>query len=231
MSQILLRTIGSIDDKRLELANDQAARLFSIGNSWTQIRLGIRLAVNGAATITGTPVLALGVGAGVTNKYGDATTDHFFGIKSDSASWSWSSGPPGYYSGIYLRPTKRVGSTSTNNASVSTAGAFFVGAPTTNRSALLVDITKGSPNFTIQIGYCYISSGVQSDVSLANFIEMMEVNALTSLSTVKGGYTNGTSLTQAVDESANGNLNAVQLYWNKSAYPIEICDIAYAKIA
>lgn len=223
MSSILSRTISSVVDKRIVLSNSQFARLLPI-STWSKLRIGVRwhMRNNGANLGTG-PRLAVGLCRNTTNLFGDSTTDHFVGWVTDG-SWAFFT-PPNQYTTLGGKPATRIGSTLTlgtvfaagNNIPADAAGS------SNDRKIFFVDITKGSPNFTIAL-FAWSSGAI--DVTNNQFLIQMEA-ATPSLT----NHAAVASQTIAVNEGTNGTLNAVNLSWSQSTPEVEICDLAIARLS
>lgn len=226
-STILSRTISSVVDKRIVLANSQFARPFSIA-SWTKLRIGLRLIMNNTGATITTPRLFVGLSAGSTNLIMDATTDNWCGVATQG-SWSYYAGgfpaAPVEYYGYNMRATKRVGSTLTDNTSSITGDASLpADATTADRTVIFVDITRGSPNYTFQVQKYRNVDAASVDVSLATFLAKVE-EATPTISS----HGAGTAKTLAVDESG-GAFDHVNIGWDKASPTIEICDLAIVKL-
>lgn len=234
---IKLRTISSIDDKRARLSNSNFARLWSndLGTNWTKIRVGGRISIDDTGTtITSTPVLAIGICSGTSNIFMDATTTHWAGVVSNGANWPNASANAntGFYeiggnwpfsvtSGFYV--AKRIGSTTTVGSQM-TGDFQFIMANTVKATAFMLDITKGSPNFTYALLWADQTgtAHVTSDTLLAQL-------PLASPSISSHGYTG--NFTQAIDEATNGYFNAVNISWDRTSPAIEISDIAVVRLS
>jgi hypothetical protein len=226
MSVILQRTISAVVDKRIVLSNSQFARPLPMGSTWTQIRIGFRFHMrDSGANLTSTPKFTIGVSSGSTNLFGDATTDNFVGIQTNNATWTRTSTTHYILSANGIFPVKRVGSTLTlggvafNVQSQITLGAA---AATADRQVYFVDITKGSPNYTLRPFYC---NNTLVDQSLNTFLTQMEI-ASPSLT----GYSFPTAQTIAASEAA-GVFNHVNIAWDRTTPEIEICDLAIARFS
>jgi hypothetical protein len=228
-SVIKARTISSVVDNRISLANSNFARPIPGISGWATLRIGLRLDMNNtAANITGTPRFSVGFCSGTTNLLLDATTDHFVGIQSNNATWRYVVSTMTQYdntvAGLDMIPFKRVGSTRT--ASTVTAGLFMQADPTVARRKMyFVDLIHGSPNYTFKAFYCSASS--TNDCLTADFLNNMNL-VTPSFSNHTYGTVGGTL---AVDEGTNGTLNAASVAWDQPTPAIEICDIAVAKVA
>lgn len=231
MSQIIIsRTISSATDKRLALANGQIMRKFNFLNTWNVLRIGIQFGFNGAASIAGTPQLVFGLNSGTVNGYADVTTQHFLGIRTLAASMTYNAGPPAYYStSTAFKLTKRIGTTTTDGGAF--GSPYFSAAMTTARSALVLQITRGSPNFTVEPVFPNNAPGAQADINDSAFLNMMEALTMTDAAAIQSGYAVSTPQTIAIDTGTNGDFDSILVYWDRSAAPLEISSIRHRKIS
>lgn len=237
MSATIVSTGGT---KRLQLSNGQALRRPVYLDNWTTMRIGLRMCVPSGATIVGTPRLWVGIGSGLTNGIGDATTTNWIGVYTNTATWTRSTlvtPAIGYTQNIGFRMVKRIGSTTTQHATGDMAGNMVVSMSDTFFAAFLVEITKGSPNYSINVGYPATNSAFNG-VALPGVTEAM-MNAYMSLPIGHGGigavsnpnYTAvSTNGTLAMSEVA-GVLDCIQIYWDKTAAPLEIDSLWHRKLA
>lgn len=228
-SVIKTRTISAVVDNRIQLANSNFARPLpaALVGAWTKIRVGVRLIMdNTAADLGSTPKFSIGLCSGSTNLLLDATTTHFVGVQSTLSSWTYTAGPPVFYgtNNITFSPTKRVGSTVTQGTALGTGAKFMADPTTTNRFMFFVDITTGSPNFTIAVPM-YRDLSTAGDVTLTNFLAQVE---LASPSFTLHGAVSGQTL--AVNEGVDGTLNHATVAWDRTTPVIEICDLAVVRI-
>lgn len=220
-SVIKVRTISAVTETSIQMVNSHFARLISIGTGWNKVRVGIRLHMEDTGVdAVSTPRFAMGFCSGTANQFGDATTTHFVGILSDAATWSVAPGVR-YAAANMFKPAKKVGVTTTLGATA--FGTVFIPAPasTANRNLMFVDITKGSPNYSFH--QFATSATPTTDVSAATFLSQMEL-ATPSLTE----HTYYGPQTLAVDEGADGTLDAINFSWDRTNPYIEICDIAVA---
>lgn len=222
MSTILARTISSVVDKRAVLTNSQFARALPFGTTWSSIRIGIRWHTRDIGVSTAAENFCVGLCSGSTNLVGDATTDNWCGMRTNSAGFRTST----TYR-LSPRPSKKVGATFTDGSAFSGLPNFDVGhgaaTPAADRTLLFVDITKGSPNYTFRV-FANVAEG-PSDRSLFNFLTQMEA-ATPSISE----HALSSNQTLAVDESG-GVFNHVNISWGITIPEIEICDLAVARFA
>lgn len=229
-------TVGP--DKRLQLLNSQITRRPSYLNNWTTIRIGLRFMIPSASSIPGSPRLYIGMCNGLTNGIGDSVTTNFVGFMTNVASFvrSTSVGPP---AGVYtqnngFRFVKKVASTINFNAGDVTSG-LMMSMQATVRHAIIVQITKGSPNYTAGFAFLNgtVGNGHAIDLTDLEMQGLMEMNNMGDASTVSPVYSGGIAFSNssiATDEVA-GVFNAINIFWDRTAAPVEISDIYHRKVA
>ena len=233
-NMIRSRTIGGLEDKRVQLSNANFARLWSsdLGTSWTKIRVGCRLSMeDSGASITSTPRFAFGICSGTSNIFMDSTTTHWAGVISYESSWGRYVTPAKYdlsgESGACMKVAKRIGSTLTEGSTIAGARLCIADCTVASRTVIFLDITKGSPNFTFDLFSWQnnIGNGAMADVTLSTYLTQVSLSnpSVTNHST--------TSATQAIDEATYGYFNAVNIGWDRSSPTIEISDLAVVKLA
>jgi hypothetical protein len=92
------------------------------------------------------------------------------------------------------------------------------------RWLLFLDITKGSPNFTLNTFCCNNMNAVDSSKETFEATVAVEACSLPN-------HAFGTARTLAVDEAADGYLNAICFGWDRTVHKIELCDVAVARFA
>lgn len=207
-------------DKRILLTNSGFARPIYIGTNWTKIRIGMRVCQTDAgADLSGTPRWAVGVSSGSTNIFGDSTVDNWIGVVTNTATPLRANIPPVTCPWSHAI-AKKVGSTLTIGGTSATLAPSW---DTSILNAYFVDITKGSPNYTVGIfgrGY----DGVANvNISLANYLKELET-ASPSLA----NYTSASG-TIAADEST-GTFTHVNISWNRQASQFQISDLAVIRM-
>lgn len=226
--QILL--VGST--KRLVLSSGQAMRMPIYGNSFTKMRIGLRCSFPGTSTITGTPQLVIGMCSG-TSGYADALTDNFVGVRSTSSTWPIF-GTPGvnaYYGSIAnWKVTTKVGATITTGAS--SMGGLYVSAEELIRCVLVLQIEKGSPNYTMRLLAPNSTGAAQTDVSDSQLVQLMELDdTLSSPSDVVANYSTRASNNTIAADEVGGDLNSICIFWDKISVPLYIEDVQHRLIA
>jgi len=238
---IKARTFSSVVDNRAQLSNSNFARLWSsdIGTTWNKIRIGFRISMtDSGGSMSSTPKFAFGISSGTSNIFMDATTTHWLGALSNMSIWTRTAGPPVQYTmngaaGASIFAAKKINTTTTIGsalAGLSGSGTFIVtlrDATTANRGVIFLDITKGSPNFTLAVTI-YPWANSSTDVSVAAYLTQLSI-AVPSLP----DHVNyeGTTATVAVDEATNGYFNAINIAWDRSDALIEISDIAVVRFS
>lgn len=224
-STTLIRSIAGVPDERIVLSNSHFARPHGI-TSWNKLRIAFRWSMrDSGATLTGTPAFAAGLCSGTANIFGDLTCTHFVGMRTIGATWPRSAGPPVLYQLYPTQSCKLIGTTFTVGTNwLSVAGQAVADAAGGNRFCWFIDITKGSPNYTLQ-GYARIT-GNAADISEATMKAQAEIDAATL---AEHGL--GNSAAVAVDEGADGLLNHVCFSWDRSSPEIEISDHGVFKLA
>jgi len=206
------------------MTNATFARLVTLAAGWSKVRVGVRLnCTDLGAGPSSTPRLGIGLCAGTGAILGDTSTTHFAGALTNISGWT--RGTLIYLCDFY--PATKVGTTLTIGASSFNADTRIdhtAGSATTQRGVYFIDITKGSPNYTFDF-FSPASNGF-GDVASSTFLGNM-VLSTPSIS----AHSYGTARTLAVDEATNGTLNAACVWWNRSDFLMEICDLAVAVIA
>lgn len=201
---------------RAKFANSVLAREITIPNGWTKIRVGIR--ISGYSATTFTPDFALGFCCNTGSLYGDATTTHFVGVQNTGA-FSYSGG---WWSST-LRPVKKVNTTSTVGSNMQPIYCVAVGDGYYYPTLFFVDITKtGGTNYAVNA----FSGTVGGSATNTKFISTMQMDPPTHL-----GHGYSAPQTLAVNEAANGTLNAIQVYWNQASYDLDVLDIGWIKLS
>lgn len=214
--------------KRLALSSGQAIRMPVYGHNWTKIRIGLRVSFPTTGSITGTPQLVLGMCAG-TAGYADALTTNFVGVRSTATLWNMT-GTPGsnaVLGSLSWKACTRVGSTLTD-ASGTLGGATlnYLSGEALIRNAFILQIEKGSPNYTIRLCMPIASTTGQIDVSDTQLIQFMEQDdSMTSPNSIIANYqTLATNNTIAASETP-GDLDHICVFWDKSSVKCYIDDV------
>jgi len=231
---ITSQTIGGIPDQRITIGTGYVARPHGVPSaSWTKLRLGIRFQWhNTGANLTSTPRFFCGLCSGVAAPVGTGAPLHALGVWSNSATWTYAAAA-GSNMTYYSTPnTGLLGAHFVNSPTPTTGGAFgatvYCPADQTaaTRRMLFVDITKGSPNYTI--GWFMANTAVAApDVLVADFLGVMEL----STPSFTGHGVASSPYAVATNETTQGVLDCVNVAWDRTTPTMDICDIAVMKLA
>jgi len=226
--QIITRNLGSGNVNMLQMQNSQFGRKVNLPVGWNTIRLGFLWQFNTTTTLTGTPVFIAGFGSGITNLIGDASPTNFIGIMLTYdqflASWNGANALSWYDGSIPCTNVAGVATvdwTQKFNSGVN-QGVLY---PNTGFSftPVYIDITKGSPNYSINASLNTSSSATPCTEPV--FYSNMQVASPAPNSNTYSG-----AKTMPFDES-NGNLDSIQMYWDRTTGYPEFAVIAVAVIA
>jgi hypothetical protein len=165
-----------------------------------------------------------GLGSGVTNIIGDYLTTNFIGVSSNG-SFSIASAE---FQNFTNSVVKKVGTAYTVGAALDNPNIKFLpvnAVATADRNAYYIEITKGSPNYTVDV----LMGNAPSDVTAASFATEIVKPSPAFAGGVYSLSSNGAKAI-AFDETA-GTLNSVQCWWNSTTSLPEICDLAVVLLA
>jgi hypothetical protein len=201
---------------------------------WQKLRVGIRATISAESDISGSPAPALAVGlcSGTTYPFISGGCAHFVGAKTNVSVFDYipfGTGTPTWIragtGNNSFQACKKIGTTVTAVSS-SSVGPGFAEEHAQPKSVILVDITKGSPNWTVDF---FIFNSVAPDISWPDISEST-FNSLMVADTPSLLYHSlYTGYQVAVNESANGVINAVNVSWNRNANLVKLEDLAVAK--
>jgi hypothetical protein len=200
--------------------------LLSLPNSWTTLRVALRgqfPEYPGASySITGTPRLFVGLCSGDSSPGDFGSTTHFVGAVSADATVLYpGSGNPRVLIEDW-RACTRIGTTLDSSASA--LATTYVQNNGITR-LLFVEITKGSPNYTVHLklfpNLNSITSATEAD------FDTQSVAATPAFT----GHGAGTARTIAADESADGVLDHVCVAWNQGWPRCFVYDIRVYRVA
>lgn len=224
---VVSRTYSSVVDQRISLHNDYIARTMSIGTNWTRVRIGFRWSLNDGGTIVAafSPFFWAGLCSGTTNPVGAQTPTNWFGFwwKNPSIQWSPGSNVYSQLGGSGMTPSKIVNGVQTNGTSF---GSFYISGLTSVRSFMILEITKGSPNWQLNICVPVGQGPAGTDRVLQTLIDTMSVTPMQ----IVGQYDVSGNQALAFDESA-GSLDTINVYFGNDSRKLEISEIVYFKMA
>ncbi len=222
---IVQRTIAGLSENAAQINTDQMGRNVPLPVNWQKVRVGLRLHFTDSGADIVTPQFAVGLGHGTTAMVGDPLTDHFVGAYFSGANWLRTAGPPPYYTTGAVQPAKRIGNVWTNGAAALAPNVILgAGASTAaaDRYIFFVDFLRATPNWKLAL---YYANAVQADTTSATFLSFLPVNSPSS------GYVYSTARELAVDETTNGKLDTVQIFWDHADSRPELCDVAVSVLA
>lgn len=193
-----------------------------IFSSWTTLRVALFLKINDTGATIVAPRLAFGLCSGTSAIPGDASVTHFCGMKTNGSNWSRLTAAVRYNYSNFALPTKTVATTDTVGTSFSNTSVLH----TTALSMLFVDITKGSPNYSLKLFHFTNASGTAPVCTLSDFNTQ-------SVSTTPAftGHAFTAAQTVAVDETADGAFDAACFWWNQVSPTIQIASWRVFKVA
>jgi hypothetical protein len=237
----MISTEDISSDNRVVLRNAHVAQKLSIGTAWTTLRIGMRVSFTDIGeNIHGQPRLWIGVmttpTAGMTNGPLSLTAPHFLGISTNVINLARAAGPPVRwdFSGAgSMRYVKLVDGTVTETLAAPTLR--FPGS-TTVRWPFILQIVKGAPNYTLS--FCYPNGagyGDHSEATLVNAMDSATLAAATAVfnAAVAGsvGDSSAASISLAVDEGADGDLDSICVAWDRSYPAMHLSELLFYKVA
>ena len=136
--------------------------------NWSVIRVALRMMLPASSTAvnyrSGTPRFAVGLCAGEANIMGEDSTDNFVGCITDAATWPYPGSSSARQTIASIAAAKKVGSSLTVGTSLTAGTVFNVGV----WKLFFVDITRGSPNYTIALSL-FPNANSTTSVTKADF--------------------------------------------------------------
>lgn len=210
----IITDVSGVKNVRMTNSNFARPPIPAAFTNWSILRVALLLRLSDSgANITGTPRLAVGLCSGSANIIGDATTTHFVGVMSNNATWSRATAGIRYTSGSTWIPHKKVGTTITNGTNISVSSVANISAE--GPTMLMVDITKGTPNYTINL-FMYAAAAIPTNTD-ANF----ELQAVSGVPTFTN-YVRSGGFTIAVDEATDGVFDHACVWWNQTNPTLDV---------
>lgn len=183
--------------------------------------------MNGSATITGSPNMFIGVASEEALGYLSLNPPHVVGAHTSGSSITYSSS---VFTATWAATKKVSSGTVTDTAFGSNSSGVFI-ADTAKRSAALIEITKGSPNFTVQMAYCTNSVSILTDVSKNDLLNAMEASTMAGAAAALSGGAVTDIVNVAVDEGTDGPLNALCIAWNRTVATLELSEVRFRLVS
>lgn len=187
--------------------NSINARSVNLG-TWTTVRVGWLWSIRQDALGTIDPNFAFGFCSGTTALYGDASATHFVGVTSEQNAFGgpWPLGGDNFLSAV-MRPSKKVGVTQTNGTNLTTGWKIYANTTADNkRSMTILEVTKGIPDYSFRL--FYRSAGSAANPGVTDLAAQIE-----AVTPAFADHTFSAAQTLAVNETIDGTLNAIQIYW------------------
>lgn len=211
--------------KYLEMQNGRIARkpIAAAFDSWVTIRICLRVDLDSVSSVTPTAFF-FGLCSGTTNIPGDTTPTNAVGCRTDVSStltYSNTGADARRFWGVFSA-YKNVGGVQTAGTQFSSnVHGFNSSASSTGPGAFFVTITKGSPNYSLDIFAVNTSAAI---CSTATF-QSQSILASPSL----GGHSSSTGKTIAFSEVA-GTIDTAFIYWS-DAVLLRIFDWRVVRLA
>jgi hypothetical protein len=235
MAQFITTTFAGGNDIALQLGNEEWVRQLAIGSTWSYIRIGILFQLTGTAN-TSSGGFSIGVCSGTSAPFGNTSCQNFVGIEI-IAGLNWTANAPFPYYSLTASNAfacKKIGSSITtygSNLADSVGMCFPTSSGTARRGLIYVDITKGSPNYTVGM-MMTTNTYASHDYTVAELLSGMTPPFSNTFSV--GGtvllYGNGAVTTVATDETLGG-FDTVDIYSNELNNPFNIFEVAVEKLA
>ncbi len=206
----------------------------SVGNSWTKLRIGILASIQSTSNTPTDSRLLIGTCSGQAHPFAQAPCTNALLLNFAGRLTFGSPGFPqfnfdgtnGYFSNG-LGFFKNVAGTNTELVNVANGdGVFAASNGSARRSPQFYQITKGSPNYTIE-SYCNPSVG--TDFTKAQFETTLQMSDASGLIIGGSSMQHRGTFSQPVSESG-GNFDSIEIYWNKSV-EIDLYEIAAYKVS
>jgi hypothetical protein len=248
MSVIYNRNFASGNQRYLTLTTQDYLRPMSIGTSWSRIRIGMLYAM-GTVSENAWPVrgcsLSLGVCNGIQNSPANLTQTHAFGwaipslpTTASPGNWGYNAGTGGnsYFSAsgwTFFKIASSVYTTSnTGSVTITAPSNTTLGGAIARRGILILDISKSA------LVSGNISQGGMSGAVAHNSLDLTSSDLYSALEWYTTAPTiQGTALSSlavanpiAFNESVNGGLDTVFLYWSHYTVPIQLYELAVYRV-
>lgn len=253
MSLIVSETYSSVTEKGVKLAASQIARKFKMG-SWVTLRIGARVWCSDSGAGVNPAVFHFGLCHGTTNLPQDASVDHFVGIRTKLITGAaiptlYREYSANNYVTYSVEPSvtnwrtiqKIVGTTITGltTSAPNTYQYLFngpVGTGNFRHKALIMEYTRVSATqMTIKWWSPTWGGATTNVMTNAKFWQLLFAANPSNVDSGIWHYdaTNGTyAITNAaVDESTDGELDAITIGWNFVSPYVAVTDIAVVKMA
>lgn len=231
-SSIVTQTYLDTSDRAILLRGNEYIKPIVMTERWTRLRIGALLSMTPDSTnnlIQG--MLVMGLCSSVSQNWGSPTA-RFLGATAGSyptgstvgTNWSFNSAPPSSFLSVgNIFVLSKILTTHTASAANYTLRLPLLDA-NPRRGILILDITKGSPNYTLQM-FSGIAANVAASYGMSDLYNALEqVNSAPIL----GGntFTQNTATGVAFSETPDNKLTTLNLYWNRWSFPVQLSGVA-----
>lgn len=215
--QIVQTVVG---DKRLAMEQGEFVRQFAFGSNWGFIRVGLRLALGGVATVNNGQ-FQVGLCSGVTDTFNSNTTTDYLGLQFGgtilgNAQFTFNAGAPAYFQTSNAYITVRRQNTTNTTGSIG-SNNYFVGAVSGNRSVLLFDF-KRIDSATVNVNPWNPGSSGNAQLDFSNYMLWRCCENEQAPLLVTQGASNA-------NVACGSSYDALSIYWNMMTPTWEISDI------
>lgn len=221
------KSLSGETDQYVEVSNDELVRPLEVDDSWTRIRIGIRFQfTNTGADLSPTnpPRFALGICSGSAGFIAGPT--YFVGGFTTPATWTFTaaSGSNMAYYFTDRFSGRKIGSTITNGVHLGTT-VVPCDPSTTTRRLWIMDIIKGSPNYSVYSLACGGGSIAASPDALEeNFYAVTNI----SLATTPQFPNHSFSTAGSIAVASGFVFDHFCCSWDQSSIVLQVSDVAVA---
>lgn len=228
-SRIETYTIGGLADKNVVLdAASFFAPLDRLPADWNSIRIIARLSCEDVgATLTG-PNFGCGIANSLTNS--DPVWTHANVHRTGYATfnnWTRNAGPPAWYSAI-SRNFNVIRKNGTGGNSTQTTNQTLSAAPATIRNAVMMEITKGSPNYSYLLSMPTTQAIAQTHVTVLQVESAHQTPSFSDAATALGHAAPASATTLAIDTATNGDFDQIFFYWLRAGVDMSNSDLTFS---
>ncbi len=213
-----------VGDRRLQLGNEEFVRQMLIGRTWTKLRIGMNVAINGTAAFNN-GALTVGVCQGFTNTFRSTNTTDYVGVQVPQTPGTWTYfGSPNYYfnAGASCLGLKRTGNTTTTGSNGNVNTSLWPPVVSGYRTPCFIDIVRAA-SYTFTVYNSVSTSPLLWDETPGQFLS----DAQNENAPVWSGSSNvGTG---SVAYSGAAQHDCVSINWNLSTPSIEISNLVVVR--
>lgn len=227
---IVDRTFNAAADRAAQFGNVEMYRPMSIGVDWSTLALGIHVDIEASGNVT---LGATGFGFGLSQDvpFMQTSTSHCIGVRIGANTADLAAASNFFAWSAFDFFTKVATTTTPTNK---TADVYVPHNGAANLRACFVFVCqKDNPSAgTYTVNFIRPTANTIADTTEANFLTALETldvtNCIAGLGSSGAGY-GTTSDTLTVDETTNGSLTAVNIWWPSVSSNLNMFMVAAAK--